>query len=113
MEQTPPRPDPPWDQTPPGKQTAAYAQRADGTHPTGMHSCLIEFATRKVRPVDTHVSKLQIRQLQYLIYMLQHLTCNLMRSSLQKSKFATFNAMIRKYGRKFYEIPWNLCSRIH
>ena len=24
---------------PPGKQTAAYGQRAAGTHPTGMHSC--------------------------------------------------------------------------
>ena len=25
----------------PGKQTAAYGQRAAGTHPTGMHSCMI------------------------------------------------------------------------
>ena len=37
---------PPWEQTPPGadppgKQTAAYGQRAGGTHPTGMHSCFI------------------------------------------------------------------------
>ena len=24
---------------PPGRQTAAYGQRAAGTHPTGMHSC--------------------------------------------------------------------------
>ena len=47
-EQTPPRPDPPGpdlprEQTPtplPGKQTPGYAQRAAGTHPTGMHSCL-------------------------------------------------------------------------
>ena len=38
--------EPPWDQTPrdqtplpPGEQTAAYDQRATGTHPTGMHSC--------------------------------------------------------------------------
>ena len=44
---------PPWQQThlnpptrhppgpdPPGKQTQAYGQRAAGTHPTGMHSCL-------------------------------------------------------------------------
>ena len=47
-EQTPPRPDP-RDQTSPGsrpptplpgKQTPGYAQRAAGTHPTGMHSCL-------------------------------------------------------------------------
>ena len=32
---------PPGDQAhpPPGKQTAAYGQRAAGTHPTGMHSC--------------------------------------------------------------------------
>ena len=35
QEQTPPqRAD-----TPPGKQTPAYGQRAAGTHPTGMHSC--------------------------------------------------------------------------
>ena len=26
---------------PPRKQTAAYGQRAAGTHPTGMHSCLL------------------------------------------------------------------------
>ena len=26
--------------TPPGKQTSVYGQRAAGTHPTGMHSCL-------------------------------------------------------------------------
>ena len=59
--QPPPRADPlPWVQTPPGsdtplqqtppqeqrqppptpKQTPAYGQRAAGTHPTGMHSCL-------------------------------------------------------------------------
>ena len=45
---TPLGPDPPQDQTPrsrhhppPGKQTAAYGQRAAGTHPTGMHSCLL------------------------------------------------------------------------
>ena len=31
---TPHGPDPP-----PQKQTAAYGQRAAGTHPTGMHSC--------------------------------------------------------------------------
>ena len=52
-EQTPPRtrpplglstpPSPPGLSTPnppPGKQTPAYGQRAAGTHPTGMHSCL-------------------------------------------------------------------------
>ena len=46
QEQTPPlgadtpqsRPPPP-----PQKQTPAYGQRAAGTHPTGMHSCLIFF----------------------------------------------------------------------
>ena len=57
-ENNPPRTKPPWDQTPQdqtpparennppgtrspplGKQTAAYDQRAAGTHPTGMHSC--------------------------------------------------------------------------
>ena len=31
----------PRDQTPPGKQSAAYDQRAAGTHPTGMHSCIL------------------------------------------------------------------------
>ena len=44
----PPRADTPWEQTPPrsppgippGKQTPAYGQRAAGTHPTGMHSCI-------------------------------------------------------------------------
>ena len=28
-------------QTPPGKQTPAYGLRAAGTHPTGIHSCLV------------------------------------------------------------------------
>ena len=37
LEQTPLPPPPP----PPGKRTAAYGQRAAGTHPTGMHSCFI------------------------------------------------------------------------
>ena len=36
-EQTPPSPGP---DPPPRKQTAAYGQRAAGTHPTGMHSCI-------------------------------------------------------------------------
>ena len=27
---------------PPGKQTQAYGLRAAGTHPTGMHSCLLD-----------------------------------------------------------------------
>ena len=50
-EQTPPGADPPeqtpWEQappragTPPPKQTPAYGQWAAGTHPTGMHSCLL------------------------------------------------------------------------
>ena len=48
FEQTPPwsrhpqRPTPP-DQTPPppGKQTPGYGQRAAGTHPTWMHSCVV------------------------------------------------------------------------
>ena len=36
----PPRADPPGaDTPPPQEQTAAYGQRAAGTHPTGMHSC--------------------------------------------------------------------------
>ena len=39
-EQTPPAADPPRSSSPPGKQTPAYGQRAAGTHPTGMHSCL-------------------------------------------------------------------------
>ena len=55
LEQTPLGADTPREQTPPGsrhpqsrhppgadplqKQTAAYGQRAAGTHPTGMHSC--------------------------------------------------------------------------
>ena len=30
-------------QTPPGKHTPAYGLRAAGTHPTGMHSCLLFF----------------------------------------------------------------------
>ena len=28
--------------SPPGKQTPAYGLRAAGTHPTGMHSCLLQ-----------------------------------------------------------------------
>ena len=32
---------------PQGKQTAAYGQWAAGTHPTGMHSCLIRVATHQ------------------------------------------------------------------
>ena len=32
----------PWELTPPGKQTAAYGQRAAGTYPTGMHSCFMD-----------------------------------------------------------------------
>ena len=47
-EQTPPRPDTPppgrdptWTRPPPGKQTPGYGQRAAGTHPTGMHSCIL------------------------------------------------------------------------
>ena len=40
-EQTPP----PDHVHPPGKQTAAYGQRAAGTHPTGMHSCLLMIFT--------------------------------------------------------------------
>ena len=40
----PPRADTHPEQTPPpGKQTPAYGQRAAGTHPTGMHSCLGKF----------------------------------------------------------------------
>ena len=39
-EQTPPEADTPLEQTSPGKQTPTYGQRAAGTHPTGMHSCL-------------------------------------------------------------------------
>ena len=39
QEQTTPLPPPRADPPPPGKQTAAYGQRAAGTHPTGMHSC--------------------------------------------------------------------------
>ena len=49
QEQTPPwegappqKEAPPQEQTPPGKQTLAYGQRAAGTHPTGMHSCLLK-----------------------------------------------------------------------
>ena len=34
-------PPPPSRHPTPGKQTAAYGQRAAGTHPTGMHSCMI------------------------------------------------------------------------
>ena len=34
---TPPRPG-----TPPGLQTPEYGQRSAGTHPTGMHSCVVE-----------------------------------------------------------------------
>ena len=47
-EQTPPGGDPPLEQTPPrkqtlppGKQTPAYGLRAAGTHPTGIHSCIL------------------------------------------------------------------------
>ena len=32
----------PPDGGPPGKQTPAYGLRAAGTHPTGMHSCLLK-----------------------------------------------------------------------
>ena len=37
----PPGADTPPEQTPPREQTAAYGQRAAGSHPTGMHSCCI------------------------------------------------------------------------
>ena len=37
-EQTPPWEQTPWEQTPPCRETATVA---DGTHPTGMHSCCI------------------------------------------------------------------------
>ena len=39
-DQTPQSRHPPGPDPPPGKQTPAYGQRATGTHPTGMHSCL-------------------------------------------------------------------------
>ena len=52
-DQTPPRPGtprsrPPTRAPPPGKQTPAYSQCAAGTHPTGMHSCLIIISTLNV-----------------------------------------------------------------
>ena len=34
--------DTPLEQTPPGKQTPVYGQRAAGTQPTGKHSCDLE-----------------------------------------------------------------------
>ena len=39
IRQTPPRDQ---GQPRPGKKTAAYGQWAAGTHPTGMHSCILE-----------------------------------------------------------------------
>ena len=44
LEQTPPG-----SRHPPGKQTPAYGQRAAGTHPTGMHSCLKLFSVCYLR----------------------------------------------------------------
>ena len=45
----PPRADTPPQQTPPPpKQTAAYGQRAAGTHPTGMHSSFVYTFTHVV-----------------------------------------------------------------
>ena len=42
--QPPPGPGTPWEQTPPGAEHARrYGQRAGGTHPTGMQSCLFNF----------------------------------------------------------------------
>ena len=53
QEQTPPKADTPLgadtpsrSRPPPGKQTPAYGQRAAGTHPTGMHSCLMQFSAK-------------------------------------------------------------------
>ena len=43
----PPGADPPRSRHPP-KETPAYGQRAAGTHPTGMHSCLFKFWRTKV-----------------------------------------------------------------
>ena len=40
MHHHPPSRHPPGTRPPPPKQTAAYGQRAPGTHPTGMHSCI-------------------------------------------------------------------------
>ena len=41
----PPGPGTPWEQTPPGAEHARrYGQRAGGTHPTGMQSCLFNFS---------------------------------------------------------------------
>ena len=40
QDQAPPRPG---RHPPPGEKTAAYGQWAAGTHPTGMHSCFVNF----------------------------------------------------------------------
>ena len=45
----PPGAETPQTRPPPWKQTAAYGQRAAGTHPTGMHSCLRESLAVKGR----------------------------------------------------------------
>ena len=46
LEQTPPRSSPPGaDTRPPTEHAGRYGQRAGGTRPTGMQSCLIYFAS--------------------------------------------------------------------
>ena len=45
---------PPWEQTPPSaKHAGRYGQRADGTHPTGMQSCLKLGSLNFYGPVHT------------------------------------------------------------
>ena len=46
--------DPPGSRHPPGKQTSAYGQRAAGTHPTGMHSCVLRISSSVVTMVDAN-----------------------------------------------------------
>ena len=52
----PPRPHPPPFRStpPPRKQTPAYGLRAAGTHPTGMHSCVIKVYTRHAKTFVQH-----------------------------------------------------------
>ena len=73
--------DTPWEQTPPGsrypleqtlprsrhspgKQTAAYSQRAAGTHPAGMHSCSNQVLSKIEYHINTRMTKTGTTNLQ-------------------------------------------------
>ena len=49
---------PPWANTPPVQCMLGYGQKAGGTHPTGMQSCLTYDCIRQVKEIRFHLSTL-------------------------------------------------------